>query len=472
MNIDLTKILKDCPKGWKFYTPVWGEVSFDRIYDNGIYVISIATERDYKVLTKEGCYLNREDAECIFFPSKDQRDWSKFTAPWLKKERDVFIARLEEKCKKEYVLKSSKDEDVRKFMQYIEKQLPNRSCDKYAFAKDLLVWLEKQGEQEEPQVYETEDGEIITYSETDGYKIIEPRFKVGDWLYANELNDYASLIKIVKIVDVFGEKRYKISRDYDSDLDLAEFDFIDKHYHLWTIQDAKDGDVLVNGSNILIFHFINNRRLMGYCHVNMDDGNFYNDIGRNECFCMIDAPVTPATKEQRDDLIKAMNDAGYEWNAETKTLEKLEKSSFHEGDWVVFTTSESVYQVEKKENYEYTLRHIFGGSLCLSFSDEKLIREWTIQDAKDGDVLEFEDHGRFVIGILSFVNKTTGKVDVSCLLECNKFKVGVFYNLDTVKPHPATKEQRDSLMKAMNDAGYEWDAEKKELNTKKINLKK
>ena len=128
--------------------------------------------------------------------------------------------------------------------------------------------------------------------------------------------------------------------------------------------------------------------------------------------------------------------------------------------------------MEKKENYEYTLRHIFGGSLCLSFSDEKLIREWTIQDAKDGDALEFEDHGRFVIGILSFVNKTTGKVDVSCLLECNKFKVGVFYNLDTVKPHPATKEQRDSLMKAMNDAGYEWDAEKKELNTKKINLKK
>ena len=30
-NIDLTKILKDCPKGWKFYTPIWGEVTFNRI---------------------------------------------------------------------------------------------------------------------------------------------------------------------------------------------------------------------------------------------------------------------------------------------------------------------------------------------------------------------------------------------------------------------------------------------------------
>ena len=61
---------------------------------------------------------------------------------------------------------------------------------------------------------------------------------------------------------------------------------------------------------------------MGYCHVNMDDGNFYNDIGKNECFCTIDAPVTPATKEQRDVLMKAMNDAGYEWNAEKKELKK------------------------------------------------------------------------------------------------------------------------------------------------------
>ena len=32
--------------------------------------------------------------------------------------------------------------------------------------------------------------------------------------------------------------------------------------------------------------------------------------------------------------------------------------------------------------------------------------------------------------------------------------------------HPATKEQRDALMKAMNDAGYEWDIEKQELKKK------
>ena len=83
-NIDLTKILKDCPKGTKFYTSVWGEASFERILERGFYTIGIDTQSGYKYLTKEGRYINADDAECLLFPSKDQRDWSKFTAPWYK----------------------------------------------------------------------------------------------------------------------------------------------------------------------------------------------------------------------------------------------------------------------------------------------------------------------------------------------------------------------------------------------------
>ena len=84
-NIDLTKILKDCPKGTKFYTSVWGEASFERILEERFYTIRIDTLSGYKYLTEEGHYTNADDAECILFPSKDQRDWSKFTAPWYKK---------------------------------------------------------------------------------------------------------------------------------------------------------------------------------------------------------------------------------------------------------------------------------------------------------------------------------------------------------------------------------------------------
>ena len=86
-NIDLTKILKNCPKGTKFYSPVWGEVSFYKIHEKELYIIEISTMSGYKYLTKEGYYIDVDGAECILFPSKEQRDWNKFTAPWYKKER-------------------------------------------------------------------------------------------------------------------------------------------------------------------------------------------------------------------------------------------------------------------------------------------------------------------------------------------------------------------------------------------------
>ena len=91
-NIDLTKILKDCPEGTKFYTPMWGYVTFIEINKgvNNVYPIRIDanTISGYIKLTKDGRYLfNRKDSECIIFPSKEQRDWSKFTAPWYKKGR-------------------------------------------------------------------------------------------------------------------------------------------------------------------------------------------------------------------------------------------------------------------------------------------------------------------------------------------------------------------------------------------------
>lgn len=91
-NLNLVKILKDCPEGTKLYTPIWGEVVFIKVRKNKNcpYPICINTNAasSYTYLAKDGRYLiNREESECILFPSKDQRDWSKFTATWLKKER-------------------------------------------------------------------------------------------------------------------------------------------------------------------------------------------------------------------------------------------------------------------------------------------------------------------------------------------------------------------------------------------------
>ena len=87
-NIDLTKILKNCPKGWKFYSTIFGKVKFNKIEERHKYPIVFTTIYGNKCeTTAEGKHQLQFDGECTLFPSQDQRDWSKFTAPWHKRER-------------------------------------------------------------------------------------------------------------------------------------------------------------------------------------------------------------------------------------------------------------------------------------------------------------------------------------------------------------------------------------------------
>ena len=91
-NIDLTKILKDCPIGWEFYSSIYGNVNFRRIENNAEYPIVFFLIDKYGItihrnVTKKGLDVDWRDGECTLFPSKEQRDWSKFTAPWYKSNK-------------------------------------------------------------------------------------------------------------------------------------------------------------------------------------------------------------------------------------------------------------------------------------------------------------------------------------------------------------------------------------------------
>ena len=88
-NIDLTKILKNCPKGTKLYSTIHGEVTFiTNNHTSQHYPISVRLNNNkVEIFTSEGKLLGEFEGECVLFPNKDQRDWSKFTAPWYKKEK-------------------------------------------------------------------------------------------------------------------------------------------------------------------------------------------------------------------------------------------------------------------------------------------------------------------------------------------------------------------------------------------------
>ena len=98
-NIDLTKILDGCPEGTKFYSSNYGNVQFIGINLASPYPIRLmAKNADNDIIevsvTKRGTHHPHFDGECTLFPSKEQRDWSKFVRFWDKPKRERFDPKI------------------------------------------------------------------------------------------------------------------------------------------------------------------------------------------------------------------------------------------------------------------------------------------------------------------------------------------------------------------------------------------
>lgn len=95
-NLDLTKKLEGCPVGTMFYSSIYGEVSFVGINISCWYPIELASYKRNQCsavhifYAKNGNYDFSYDGECTLFPSKDQRDWSKFERFWDKPKVERF----------------------------------------------------------------------------------------------------------------------------------------------------------------------------------------------------------------------------------------------------------------------------------------------------------------------------------------------------------------------------------------------
>ena len=125
----------------------------------------------------------------------------------------------------------------------------------------------------------------------------------------------------------------RIMDDFGTEYDIHSDAY--KYFQPWTIQDAKDGDVLAyNDGSLTIFRY----RLSG-----LDAGLYMSHILLTDKIefkqtCAI-SNVHPATKEQRDTLLKAMADAEYTFNFEKKELRKIK---FRVGDEVKTKNEESL----------------------------------------------------------------------------------------------------------------------------------
>ena len=204
---------------------------------------------------------------------------------------------------------------------------------------------------------------------------IEPRFKVGDWV-VNKFGDSWH-------IDSFDKKNYQVS-DGKGNYNYFPISKQDE-MHIWTIQDAKDGDMLsfyteYRGNKMLQVGII--KKYVGkrggcsntfkmYVGVNWDNnlqiGKYMGCSLNIEC-----SDIHPATKEQRDFLFKKLKESGYKWNTETKTLEKLVEPKFKVGDKIV----NGYMKYMGAPGAEGTIskitddKYIFSDGSCMSISNQ------------------------------------------------------------------------------------------------------
>jgi hypothetical protein len=140
---------------------------------------------------------------------------------------------------------------------------------------------------------------------------------------------------------------------------------------------------------------------------------------------------------------------------------------FHEGEWVVSKLDRKARQISEVHFDEYNSYYVVDGKEFNLEEYDRLHHSWTIKDAKDGDVLAF-DNDTIVI-FKDLYNSTS--FHSYCHIEdgifdFNKDELPDWWSGEGFKP--ATKEQIDILFQKMKEAGCEWDAEKKELRKEEV----
>ena len=144
------------------------------------------------------------------------------------------------------------------------------------------------------------DGECKAKREAETIDKFKPEFKVGDWVVFDNGN--------IEHITSVGTHGYTFD-----DGDYLLHDECDKIAHLWSIQDAKDGDVLVSRSPFIY------GKQCSYGGLNWCNNKFI----KASNFIFTDSSVHPATKEQRDFLFQKMKEAGYTFDFKNKELKKI-----------------------------------------------------------------------------------------------------------------------------------------------------
>lgn len=145
---------------------------------------------------------------------------------------------------------------------------------------------------------------------------------------------------------------------------------------------------------------------------------------------------------------------------------------FKVGDWIISEEAHKDYRICKITGVEdgcYSIESIEGYKGFNNFKIfEAIYHIWTIKDAQPGDILA-NDHHILILRELGYTWASEGEPE--CLYAYCGIKPNGNFELEkkdycfcgTLHTHPATKEQREQLFRKMTEAGYKWNADKRQL---------
>lgn len=192
------------------------------------------------------------------------------------------------------VLKKNREEKIKKSLVLILKSQREHLTDFYSthdvYEEELVNWIEEQKSS------------------------YQPKFKVGD-LVVHDISDGR---KVVRQIVNMTNKSYILNGEC---FNTFYFNDLENDYHLWTIEDAKPGDVLAGNECYVIFKEIDGLNIKCFCtyHFMGYNPELYIDTLQNK------TAFKPATKEQCEALLKAVEKSGHIWDAEKLELRKIEE---------------------------------------------------------------------------------------------------------------------------------------------------
>lgn len=295
-KINIVEILKDKPQGTKLYSSACGKCKLEEVDDKS-FKISFYNSKFGFMTGGEG-YLDKngklyDDGECIIFPSKEMRDWSKFA--W--KKGDVLINSCGFQCIfKEWAsddytkfngcYSNSKDgyEDVSNAETAKFVKLDNNIA--YGYVREIerklggILNLETlEIEKTQP---EFKDGDIVVYGES---------VAICRRLYKHTLSFYVSLNEIFGLLfadEVESSEEYRFATEEEKQ---QLFDALEKEGKAWDaekkqIVDIKKEHQFKPFEKVLVRDSYNDMwRASFFSHIKEDDGR-YVTTGLTWKFCI------------------------------------------------------------------------------------------------------------------------------------------------------------------------------------------